>query len=133
LKTKLKKLLVPALLALLAAALLVPQVAAATTLNVTWTVSGRATSATTGAGKIASKEMGDATFTITYKNGLEYGVANFAGGKIKWKGKSQYKGSESLGHWTVTGGTGKYAGATGGGTGKGPKAGPWTYTGKITY
>ena len=132
LKTR-RKLLAPALLALLVAALLVPQVAAATTINVTWKVSGRATSATTGAGNISSKEMGNATFKITYKNGEEFGVASFAGGKIKWKGKSKYKGNESVGNWTVTGGTGKYDGASGGGTGKGPKAGPWTYTGKITY
>ncbi len=134
-KLKPKLLIGMALISLLVAGLLVPQAGAAkrATIKVTWNVTGRATGPDTGAGKITSKQMGNATFTIKYKNGFEFGSATFKGGKLNWKGKSHYEGDESVGKWTVTGGTGKYKGASGGGTGRGPLRGPWTYKGKITY
>jgi hypothetical protein len=70
-------------------------------------------------GKMTGKPFGAASFTASTEVPITTYVVSFSGGKLDMKFTATLHGVIASGPWKVTGGTGKFAHATGGGTASG--------------
>jgi hypothetical protein len=85
-------------------------------------------------GKMTGSPFGKATFTASTEVPITTYVLSFAGGKLDIKLTASLHGVIASGPWKVTGGSGKFAHAHGGGHGSGAIDGSkqFHFTGKVS-